>query len=191
MSDVTHILSQIESGDPAAADKLLPLVYDGLRKLAAARLAHEKPGKTLQATALVHEAYVRLVSNKQAIARDKDPIEKGDQSTKPWSLTPAFNSRGHFFAAAAEAMRRILVDRARRKGSVCHGGGLRRQDAAAAKLIEDGRLAEILKVDAALNELAAQDDSFTGIWAASVPVDRLRDRNIGTRNVPGSNQTGT
>lgn len=94
MSDVTRILSQIESGDPSAAEQLLPLVYDELRKLAAARLAHEKPGQTLQATALVHEAYLRLVGGKA-----------GD-----------WNGRGHFFAAAAEAMRRILIERARRKG---------------------------------------------------------------------------
>src|SRR6187401_2393659 len=91
MSDVTRILSQIESGDPVAAEKLLPLVYDELRKLAAAKLAHEKPGQTLQATALVHEAYLRLV---------------GDQQ---------FANRRHFFAAAAQAMRRILVESARRK----------------------------------------------------------------------------
>src|SRR5262245_31421564 len=108
MSDVTRILSQIESGDPAAAEQLLPLVYDELRKLAAARLAQEKPGQTLQATALVHEAYLRLVGN-------CDP----DQ---PW------NSRGHFFAAAAEAMRRILVENARRKKAERHGGGWQRQE---------------------------------------------------------------
>jgi RNA polymerase sigma factor (TIGR02999 family) len=101
MSDVTRILSQIEQGDPQAAEKLLPLVYDELRKLAAVKLAQEKPGQTLNATALVHEAYVRLVD--------------GDQ-------TPQWNSRGHFFAAAAEAMRRILTETARRKQSHKHGG---------------------------------------------------------------------
>ena len=94
MSDVTRILSQIESGDPSAAEQLLPLVYDELRKLAAAKMAQEKPGQTLQATALVHEAYIRLVD-----------VDKAQH----------WNSRGHFFAAAAEAMRRILVDNARRK----------------------------------------------------------------------------
>src|SRR6476660_3850551 len=93
MSDVTRILSQIEQGDPQAAEKLLPLVYDELRKLAAARLAQENPGQTLQATALVHEAYVRLVDSQQV---------------------QSWNSRGHFFGAAAEAMRRILVENARR-----------------------------------------------------------------------------
>lgn len=105
MSDVTRILSQIESGDPAAAEQLLPLVYDELRKLAAARLAQEKPGQTLHATALVHDAYLRLV--------DPDKAQN-------------WNSRGHFFGAAAEAMRRILVEQARRKGRDKHGGGLRR-----------------------------------------------------------------
>src|SRR6476659_8185253 len=95
MSDVTRILSQIEQGDPVAAERLLPLVYDELRKLAAAKLAHENPGQTLQATALVHEAYLRLV---------------GGNCSADW------NGRGHFFAAAAEAMRRILIERARRKG---------------------------------------------------------------------------
>ena len=101
MSDVTRILNQIENGDPAAAEELLPLVYEELRKLAAARLAHEKPGQTLQATALVHEAYVRLVDH----------------------TTPQhWDGRGHFFAAAAEAMRRILVERARRQKAEKHGG---------------------------------------------------------------------
>ena len=105
MSDVTHILGQIESGDGQAAEKLLPLVYDELRKLAAAKMAQENPGQTLQATALVHEAYVRLVD-----------VEKAQH----------WNSRGHFFGAAAEAMRRILVDQARKKRNQRHGGGLRR-----------------------------------------------------------------
>ena len=103
MSDVTRILSQIEQGDPSAAEQLLPLVYDELRKLAAAKLAQEKPGQTLQATALVHEAYLRLVD-----------VENAQH----------LSSRGHFFAAAAEAMRRILVENARRKRSRKHGGGL-------------------------------------------------------------------
>lgn len=105
MSDVTRILSQIESGDPSAAELLIPLVYDELRKLAAARLAHEQPGQTLQATALVHDAYLRLVDVEQA---------------QRW------NSRGHFFAAAAEAMRRILIERARGKGREKRGGDWRR-----------------------------------------------------------------
>src|SRR5919202_5875976 len=102
MSEVTRILSAIDQGDPQAAEQLLPLVYDELRKLAAGRLAQEKPGQTLQATALVHEAYLRLVDVERA---------------QHW------NSRGHFFAAAAEAMRRILVEAARRKHRLKHGGG--------------------------------------------------------------------
>jgi RNA polymerase sigma factor (TIGR02999 family) len=103
MTDVTRILAAIEQGDPHAAEQLLPLVYNELRKLAAQKLAQEKPGQTLQATALLHEAYLRLV---------------GDQH---------FDNRGHFFAAAAEAMRRILVEKARRKKRLRHGGGLQRQ----------------------------------------------------------------
>jgi len=128
MSDVTQILSQIDAGDPRAAEQLLPLVYDELRKLAAARLAHEKPGQTLQATALVHEAYLRLLSRpdgEKVRRRDGEP-DQNQHPPVPPSLprsVPAFHSRGHFFAAAAEAMRRILVEQARRKGRVRHGGG--------------------------------------------------------------------
>src|SRR5438309_9034892 len=107
MVDVTQILSAIEAGDPHAAEQLLPLVYDELRKLAAQKLVQEKPGQTLQATALVHEAYLRLVD-----------VETAQH----------FNSKGHFFAAAAEAMRRILIDNARRKQAEKHGGGLQRVD---------------------------------------------------------------
>jgi RNA polymerase sigma factor (TIGR02999 family) len=107
VSEVTRVLSAIEEGDPRAAEQLLPLVYEELRALAAAKMAHESPGETLQATALVHEAYVRLVDRDQA---------------QHW------NSRGHFFAAAAEAMRRILVDRARHKRTLKAGGSLRRQE---------------------------------------------------------------
>src|SRR5215472_9974452 len=116
MADVTRILAAIEGGDPHAADELLPLVYDELRRLAAARLADEKPGQTLQATALVHEAYVRLV---------------GGKKPQDW------NGRGHFFAAAAEAMRRILVEAARRKGRDRHGGGRARIDLDAVELAVD------------------------------------------------------
>src|SRR5438046_5923420 len=112
MSEVTHILSAIEQGDARAAEQLLPLVYDELRKLAGQKLAGENPGHTLQATALVHEAYLRLVASGDASApRDQH-----------------WNSRGHFFAAAAEAMRRILVESARRKHSVKHGGACPRVD---------------------------------------------------------------
>src|SRR5688500_10172010 len=113
MSDATRILSQIEAGDPAAAEQLLPLVYDELKKLAASRMAQEKPGQTLQATALVHEAYLRLVENR---------------ASEPPGNSPPWDSRGHFFAAAAEAMRRILVENARRKKRDKHGGGRQRLD---------------------------------------------------------------
>ena len=108
MSDVTRILSQIEAGDGTAADQLLPLVYDELRKLAAQKMAQENPGQTIQATALVHEAYIRLVDAEKA---------------------PHWDSRGHFFAAAAEAMRRILVENARRKRRLKRGGAMHRRDA--------------------------------------------------------------
>ena len=116
MSDVTQILSQIEQGDPSAAEQLLPLVYDELRKLAAAKMANEKPGQTLQATALVHDAYIRLVD-----------VEKAQH----------WNSRGHFFSAAAEAMRRILVETFRRKQTQKHGGDRRRVELADADLDND------------------------------------------------------
>ena len=111
MNDVTRILSAIEQGDPHAAEQLLPLVYEELRKLATQKLAHEKPGQTLQATALVHEAYLRLVTPSES------PPSQGAACEVRW------DSRRHFFAAAAEAMRRILVEEARRKRSVKHGGG--------------------------------------------------------------------
>ncbi len=108
MNEVTRILSAIEEGDPQAAEQLLPLVYNELRNLAACRLAREEPGQTLDATALVHEAYLRLVGHEHSAA------------------SPSWNSGSHFFAAAAEAMRRILIDHARRKGTAKHGGGKRR-----------------------------------------------------------------
>jgi RNA polymerase sigma factor (TIGR02999 family) len=136
MSEVTQILSQIESGDPTAAEQLLPLVYDELRKLAAARLAHEKPGQTLQATALVHDAYIRLV--------DVDKVQHWD-------------SRGHFFAAAAEAMRRILVENARRKCSLKRGANLRRLDLDDGLTFQQERPEDILCLNEALDVLAAED----------------------------------
>ena len=136
MNDVTRILSQIEEGHGEAAEQLLPLVYGELRKLAARKMAREAPGQTLQATALVHEAYIRLVD-----------VEKAQH----------WNSRGHFFAAAAEAMRRILVERARQKQRHKRGGGQRQQGLPEADLLSDGRVKEILDVDAALDDLAAQD----------------------------------
>lgn len=136
MTDVTQILSQIESGDPSASERLLPLVYDELRKLAAAKMTQEKPGQTLQATALVHEAYLRLVDGVQA---------------QHW------NNRGHFFAAAAEAMRRILVEGARYKSRVRHGRDCQRVElrdvvAPAAPAAET-----ILAVNDAVTALATDD----------------------------------
>ena len=136
MSDVTRILSAIEEGDPQAAQQLLPLVYDELRRLAAEKMAHENPGQTLQATALVHEAYVRLVVAGPALN---------------------WNSRGHFFAAAAEAMRRILVENVRRKRSLKHGGARQRVnlDEAASVIQEPGD--ELLMLNEALDRLAEED----------------------------------
>ena len=136
MSDVTQILSAIEQGDPHAAGQLLPLVYDELRKLAAQKLAQEKPGQTLQATALVHEAYLRLVGDGQG---------------------PHWDDRGHFFAAAAEAMRRILVDAARRKQMHKHGGGRERRDLDAEALVAPESNVDLLALDAALHRLAEHD----------------------------------
>jgi len=155
MSDVTRILSQIESGDPAAAEQLLPLVYEELRKLAAARLAHEKPGQTLQATALVHEAYLRLVGP-AGPAGPESRVDADDRS-RPAGGT-YWHSRGHFFGAAAEAMRRILVDRARTLGSLKRGGNRQRlelTDVPAAD--EELRVDDLLDLDEALRKLALVD----------------------------------
>jgi RNA polymerase sigma factor (TIGR02999 family) len=141
MTQLTRILSSIEHGDPAAAEQLLPLVYDELRRLALQRLAQEKPGQTLQATALVHEAYVRLVgSGETAVAGE-----------------PRWDSRGHFFAAAAEAMRRILIDRAREKQAQKRGGGRRRLDIDAVDLATQAAPDQLLAVDDALAKLARAD----------------------------------
>jgi len=136
MSDVTCILSAIEQGDPHAAEQLLPLVYDELRRLAAARLSQERPGQTLQATALVHEAYVRLVDGEKA---------------QQW------NSRGHFFAAAAEAMRRILVEQARHKLSARAGGQFQRVELHDEQQAAPGRNVDLLALDEALDKLAKLD----------------------------------
>jgi RNA polymerase sigma factor (TIGR02999 family) len=136
MNEVTLILSAIEHGDPHAAEQLMPLVYDELRKLAAHQLAQERPGHTLQATALVHEAYLRLV---------------GKGGEQQW------DSRGHFFAAAAEAMRRILVEKARWRQSQKQGGGRRRQDAEEVPLAAPEPLEDLLALDEALNKLAEKD----------------------------------
>jgi RNA polymerase sigma factor (TIGR02999 family) len=136
MSDVTRILSAIEQGDPHAAEQLLPLVYDELRQLAAQKLAHEKPGQTLDATALVHEAYLRLVDVERA---------------RHW------DSRRHFFAAAAEAMRRILIDRARRKATEKHGGARQRLDLDDVEVAVDARSADLVALDEALTRFAAEE----------------------------------
>ncbi|MCI0737446.1 MAG: ECF-type sigma factor [Gemmataceae bacterium] len=136
MSEVTRILSAIEGGDGAAAAELLPLVYDELRRLAAQKLGQEKPGQTLQATALVHEAYLRLV---------------GTEQIENW------NSRGHFFAAAAEAMRRILIENARRKKSEKHGGQWQRVSLDDAAALAAAPHEELLALDAALEELNQND----------------------------------
>jgi RNA polymerase sigma factor (TIGR02999 family) len=142
MPDVTQILSRIEAGDPAATEELLPLVYAELRQLAARRLAEEKPGQTLQATALVHEAYVRLV---------------GGPSNRHW------NSRGHFFAAAAEAMRRVLVEQARRKNRVRHGGEFRRARFDSELQITEEADENLLALDEALQRLALEEQEAAAV----------------------------
>jgi RNA polymerase sigma factor (TIGR02999 family) len=136
MKEITQVLSAIERGDPRAAEQLLPLVYDELRRMAARQLAQEKPGQTLQATALVHEAYLRLVD-----------VDKAQ----------AWNGRGHFFAAAAEAMRRILVESARRKGSLKRGGGRARQELDEENVVAPAGPDDLLALDEALSQLAGTD----------------------------------
>jgi RNA polymerase sigma factor (sigma-70 family) len=159
MSEVTRILAQIEQGDARAAEQLLPLVYDELRKLAAAKLAREKPGQTLQATALVHEAYLRLVG--EPGARDQEPGARENflPAPGPRPLAPSFHSRGHFFAAAAEAMRRILVDVARAKQAEKRGGGWVKQPLDIAKIKTPEPNEELLALDEALERLAARDQA--------------------------------
>jgi RNA polymerase sigma factor (TIGR02999 family) len=139
MSEVTQMLTAIERGEPRAAEELLPLVYNELRQLAAQKLAQEKPGQTLQATALVHEAWLRLVG------------------PEPGGAEAKWNGRRHFFGAAAEAMRRILVENARRKQSLKYGGGLERVNLEQVELAEAMPPAELLVLDEALNELAVTD----------------------------------
>jgi RNA polymerase sigma factor (TIGR02999 family) len=142
MDEVTTILSAIEKGNPRAAEQLLPLVYDELRRLAAQKLAEEKPGQTLQATALVHEAYLRLIGN------------------EPPGSSPSWDDRGHFFAAAAEAMRRILIEQARRKSRKKRGGAAQRLplDSAATLAAPDAAAAdELLALDDCLKELEAEE----------------------------------
>jgi RNA polymerase sigma factor (TIGR02999 family) len=136
MNEITQVLERIHNGEPSAAEALLPLVYDELRKLAAVKMAQEKPGQTLQPTALVHEAYLRLVDGEQK---------------QHW------DGRGHFFAAAAEAMRRILVERARQKKTVKHGGGRHRIDADTMALAAPEVEEDLIAIDQALDRLAALD----------------------------------
>jgi len=142
MSDVTQLLNAIERGERQASEELLPLVYDELRRLAAQRLASEPPGQTLQATALVHEAYVRLVKD-------------GDE--------PRWDHRGHFFAAAAEAMRRILIESARRKLRLKHGGELERVELPEVLAATNDRPERLLELDAALTKLAAEDEKAAAV----------------------------
>lgn len=158
MSDVTNILSKIEAGDPSAAEQLLPLVYDELRKLAAVKLAQEKPGQTLQATALVHDAYLRLVNVEQA---------------QRW------DSRGHFFAAAAEAIRRILVEKARKKGRIRHGGGRARVDLEQAASMAHHSDNGLLALDEALIRFAALEPAKAELvklrYFAGCSIDEAAD----------------
>jgi RNA polymerase sigma factor (TIGR02999 family) len=142
MSDVTRILRTIEQGNPQAAEQLLPLVYDELRRLAAEKMAQEAPGQTLQATALVHEAYIRLVD-----------VEKAQH----------WDSRGHFFAAAAEAMRRILVEHSRKKARQKRGGDLRRIDIDAIDITVKASPEELLAIDEAIGALATLDAAAAGV----------------------------
>ena len=140
MTEITRVLSAIEQGDRCAAEQLLPLVYDELRRLAVQKLAQEKPGQTLQPTALVHEAYTRLVGGGEGVAGE-----------------PLWDGRGHFFAAAAEAMRRILIDRAREKRSAKRGGGRQKVDIDAVDVATRATPDQLLALDDALAKLARED----------------------------------
>jgi RNA polymerase sigma factor (TIGR02999 family) len=142
MEHVTRILQKIEEGDPTAADELLPLIYDELRALAAQRMRHERPGQTLDATALVHDAYLRLVDVEQA---------------QHW------NSSGHFFAAAAEAMRRLLIERARRKKRIRHGGGRQRVDLDAQLSVSDSDDDRLIEINEALDRLKDEDPEAANV----------------------------
>jgi len=146
MPDVTRILSQIEQGDPQAAEKLLPLVYDELRKLAASKLAAENPGLTLSATGLVHEAYLRLIGPREKAITDSSA-----------AAGPKFDSCGHFFAAAAEAMRRILVEAARRRSQMKRGAGRKRIELDEAEIASSIPVDHLLLIDEALDDLEKSD----------------------------------
>jgi RNA polymerase sigma factor (TIGR02999 family) len=157
MTDVTRILDAIERGEARAADDLLPMVYQELRRLAQSKLAREPAGQTLQATALVHEAYLRLVG----------------------ADSPEFAGRAHFFAAAAEAMRRILVERARRKGRLKHGGGRKRFELEEGDLVDEPRARELLALDEALDRLAEEDPVKADLvklrYFAGLPLDKAAE----------------
>jgi RNA polymerase sigma factor (TIGR02999 family) len=158
MHEVTQILSAVEQGDPKAPEQLLPLVYDALRRLAAERMMQETPGQTLQATALVHEVYLRLV---------------GTEQRQHW------DSRGHFFAAAAEAMRRILIENARRKRRLKHGGDFKRVDLDQACVVADSKNDDILALDEAIAKLAREDPKKAELvklrYFAGFSVDEAAD----------------
>lgn len=158
MPEVTRILAAIEQGDPQAAEQLLPLVYDDLRRLAAEKLAQERPGQTLQATALVHEAYLRLATL---------------QKDQHW------DSRGHFFTAAAEAMRRILIENARRKACLKRGGGLQRIDLDDLDLPMKSPPEQLLALDEAIERLSAEDATAASLvkslYFAGLPLDRAAE----------------
>lgn len=155
MHDITRVLEAASRGEAGAADRLLPLVYDELRKLAAARLASEPPGQTLEATALVHEVYLRIADRQ------------------------SFDHRGHFFAAAAEAMRRILVDNARRKKTEKHGGGLNRHDAAEVPIAAPEPAEDLLALDEALDRFAEHDSQKADLvklrYFAGMTIDEAAD----------------
>lgn len=165
MPDVTRILKSIEDGDPKAADELLPLVYDELRKLAAAKMAAENPGHTLQATALVHDAYLRLV--------DADKAQHWD-------------SRGHFFSAAAEAMRRILVDSARRKASIRHGAKQKRVDLADVTAIAESDPDRLLDLDAALERFGQIDATTADLVKLRLFAGLTNDEAAAVKKLPPS-----
>src|SRR5262245_31852279 len=163
MADLTQILNALEQGDPHAADQLLPLVYEELRKLAQRKLARENPGQTLQATALVHEAYLRLVDKKEE---------------RQW------DGRGHFFAAAAEAMRRILVDNARRKRAEVHGGGRKRVELAEGDWLSRATPDEIVALDDSLSRLAEDDPEAAEVFKLRVFAGMSLDEAAEARGLP-------
>jgi RNA polymerase sigma factor (sigma-70 family) len=154
MNAITRVLDEVRQGNPAAAAELLPLVYSELRRLAHAKLAHEEPGHTLDATALVHEAYLRLLGNPKTDTPNTISEDAPTAEYDPRAASPQFDGRGHFFAAAAEAMRRILVEAARRKKAEKHGGGLNRLDAAELPIAAPEPTEDLVALDEALTKFA-------------------------------------